>query len=227
MEELKLLKKNRTPKKSSGGILKNLAIMVGVLITITFAVTKSITWVNTVPKDLEIKITLMKNVEDKMVGFRIDLSMLANDYSKALRDNDVDMQQRLIKYAKDKYGITKETLDGIDKDLIKNIVDGADAWDKVFSETLSDEENKQYQAELVKLYRVKETELNNLLEQEKEYQNEINRTLAGKSGLSFQPGLLVTKYKKSELKEPIKEAREELAILAKLIDESNKKCLKN
>ena len=64
-----------------------------------------------------------------------------------------------------------------------------------------------------------------LLEQEKEYQDEINKTLAGKSGLSFQPGLLTIKYQKNELKEPIKEAREELAILAKLIDESNKKLL--
>ena len=213
-------KLNDAQKSASSGMLKNIGMMVGFLAligAITYAVSKLVEWINKVPKDVEIKITLLESVEENMKDIRTDLSKIANDYSKALRDNDVAMQEKLIKYAKDKYGITKETLDAVGKDMIKNIKDGASAWDSVFSTTLSAEAVKQYQTELIKLYRVKETELNKLLEQEKAYQDEINKTLAGVNGLSFQPSLLITKYQKNKLKEPIKEAREELDALAKLL----------
>lgn len=214
-------KLDETQKKASGGMLKNILIMGGVLAAIgaiTYAVTKLIEWINKVPKDVEIKITLLESVEENMKGIRIDLSKVANDYSKALRDNDVDMQQRLIKYAKDKYGITKETLDKVGKDMIKNINDGASAWDSAFSETLSAEAVKQYQTELIELYRVKQTELNKLLEQEKNYQDEIAKLEAGESTLStWDLNKVVAGINK--IKKPIKEAREELASLAKQLPE--------
>lgn len=165
-------KLNDAQKSASSGMLKNIAMMGGVLLAIgaiTYAVSKLIEWMNKVPKDVEISITLLENVEEKMKGVRTDLSKIANDYSKALRDNDVAMQEKLIKYAKDKYGITKKTLDNVGKDMIKNIKDGASAWDSAFSKTLSDEAVKQEQTELIELFRVKQTELNKLLDKEEEY----------------------------------------------------------
>lgn len=210
-------KLNDSQKKASGGMLKNIGIMMGVLAAIgalTYAVSKLVEWINKVPKDVEIKITLLESVEENMKGIRTDLSKVANDYSKALRDNDDKMQKKLITYAKDKYGITKETLDAVGKDMIKNIKDGASAWDSAFSTTLSAEAVKQYQTELIELYRVKETALNKLLAQEKAYKDEIAKLEAGESTLStWDLNKVVAGINK--LKKPIKEAIEELDALAK------------
>ena len=219
-------KLNETQKEASGGMLKNIGMMVGVLAAIgaiTYAVTKLIEWMNKVPKDVEISITLLENVEEKMKGVRTDLSKLANDYSKALRDNDDSMQKKLINYAKDKYGITKKTLDNVGKDMIKNINDGASAWDSAFSTTLSDEAVKQYQTELIEVYREKQTELNKLLEKEQDIRNKINETVAksveaskaGKGTLSFDFDVSRLARQMTELKEPIKKAKESLAALTK------------
>ena len=223
-------KLNDTQKSASSGMLKNIVIMGGVLAAIgaiTYAVSKLIEWINKVPKDVEISITLLENVEEKMKGVRTDLSKIANDYSKALRDNDVAMQEKIIKYAKDKYGITEKTLNNVGKDMIKNIKDGASAWDSAFSTTLSDEAVKQYQTELIELYREKQTELNKLIEKEEEYRKQINETVAktveasnaGKGTLSLDFDVSRLARQMTELKEPIKKAKEELDALAKKLPE--------
>ena len=223
-------KLNDTQKSASSGMLKNIAIMGGVLAAIgaiTFAVSKLIEWINKVPKDVEISITLLENVEEKMKGVRTDLSKIANDYSKALRDNDVAMQEKIIKYAKDKYDITKKTLNNVGKDMIKNIKDGASAWDSAFSTTLSDEAIKQYQTELIEVYREKQTELNKLIDKEEEYRKKINETVAktveassaGKGTLSLDFDVSRLARQMTELKEPIKKAKEELDALAKKLPE--------
>lgn len=223
-------KLNETQKSASSGMLKNILIMGGVLAAIgviTYAVSKLIEWINKVPKDVEIKITLLENVEEKMKGVRTDLSKIANDYSKALRDNDVAMQEKIIKYANDKYGITEKTLNKVGKDMIKNIKDGASAWDSAFSETLSDEAVKQYQTELIEVYREKQTELNKLLEKEEEIRKKKNETIA-KSTEASNADFDITKFASNitklaiqlyKLKKPIKEAKEELDALAKQLPE--------
>ena len=223
-------KLNDTQKSASSGMLKNIAMMGGVLLAIgaiTYAVSKLIEWMNKVPKDVEISITLLENVEEKMKGVRTDLSKIANDYSKALRDNDVAMQEKIIKYANDKYGITKKTLDNVGKDMIKNIKDGTSAWDSAFSTTLSDEAVKQYQTELIEVYREKQTELNKLIEKEEEYRKKINETVAksvedskaGKGTISLDFDVSRLARQMTELKKPIKEAKEALAALTKQLPE--------
>lgn len=223
-------KLDETQKKASSGMLKNIAIMGGVLAAIgaiTYAVTKLIEWINKVPKDVEIRVNLLESVEENMKGIRTDLSKIANDYSKALRDNDEKMQNKIIEYAKDKYGITEETLNKVGKDMIKNINDGASAWDDAFSTTLFKESVKLYQTELIEDYREKQTELNKLLVKQKEYQDEINKIItereeaskAGKGTLSFDTDLTKLAIQMDKLKKPIKEAREGLASLAKQLPE--------
>lgn len=217
---------NETQKEASGGMLKNIALMGGVLAAIgliTFAVTELIEWLNKVPKDMEIKVNLMQNVEERMKGVRTELSKIANDYSKALRDNDKDMQDKLINYAKDKYGITEETLNKVGKDMIKNINDGVSSWNKVFSENLAKESVKIYQDELIDEWQVKQTELNTLLEKEKGIRDKINETLAksaeaskaGKGTLSFDVDITKFAIQIDKLKKPIKEAKEGLDALTK------------
>ena len=219
-------KLNDEQKKTSVSMRKNIGMMVGVLAAIgavTYAVSKLIEWINKVPKDVEIGITLLGNVEEKMKGVRTDLSKIANDYSKALRDNDENMQDKLIKYAKEKYGITKETLDAVGKDMIKNIKDGASAWDSAFSTTLFEEATKQYQTELIELYREKQTALNKLLEQEKEYREKIDEiaakreeaSKAGKGTISFDLDLSRLAVQMGKFKKDIKKAKEDLDSVAK------------
>jgi hypothetical protein len=209
-------------KKAAASLGRSALMMGGVLAiigAITYGVTKLIEWLNKIPTDLQVKITLAESVTERMTSIRTDLAKIANDFAKATKDGDDAMKKKVIDYAKEKYNITEASLNQLGE-MGKN-------WEDVLSQTLVGEKQVEYQRELIESIQKQQTEYDKLIVKEREYNQEADKVLqkrteaakAGEGVFKFDIQLSKLFIQKEKFQKEMKKAKEQLDAMKKLVDE--------
>lgn len=119
-----------------------MVLFTAIIAGVTYGITKLIEWINKVPEDVTIKLSLEEDVAKKIGDEYTKVINFTNDIYKAKQSGDKEALKRLEEYGLKEFGLSKDRLKYIENDK--------SAWKQVFKDYLKTAKDTYYNAALMK-----------------------------------------------------------------------------